>query len=484
MLISIEQQIKYNSIKYPQKKAIVSGKKYVTYLQLWNNILAAKQYFESLPLYKKKENIILAAGKQISFAYAYFGAHLAGLTVVPIDPEVNSHRLNFIINSVQPILIVGFDNIETHIFKESLNFFDNLVTTTPYENDSYPEMDDIADIIFTTGTTGVPKGVLLTHNNEAAAVRNINTYIGNTTDDIELLALPISHSFGLGRLRCNLSIGATIFLLGSFVNLKKLFRTIEEEHITGFSMVPASWKFIQKMSGNQLAQYASQIKYIEMGSAYFSTEDKCELAGLLPNTRIMMHYGLTEASRSAFMEFHEDKTYLGSVGKASPFTDIQIFNEQGKLLPCNDEGEICIKGEHVTKGYINIPSTECFWGDYFRTGDWGKKNEFDYIFLKSRKKDLINVGGKKVSPIEIEEQLLSISGILDCACIAIPDPNEILGEVVKAFIVKDQASNITIEIINKRLIDKLESYKIPVEYVWIDSIPKTPNGKVQRGLLK
>lgn len=481
---TIEQSIWQQAAFHPNKVAVKSGKDEVTYGQLTLRILAAKQKLLSLPEYKEGRSIVLAAGKQIEFFYVYFGAHLAGLTVAPIDAETNPTRFGYIADAIKPFCVIGFDKMDTDIQKVSLKDFKQMPDVLETTDVSFPNEDAIADILFTTGTTGAPKGVPLTFKNEAAAARNINTYIGNMADDVELLALPVSHSFGLGRVRCCLINGQTIILLGSFVNTKKLFRTIEEDYVTGFSMVPASWKFLQKMSGDKLAEYAHQLKYIEMGSAYFSPEDKRHLAKLLPTTRVTMHYGLTEASRSAFMEFHEDEANIATVGKASPYTDIQVFDEKGNMLPQGQEGEICVKGEHVTKGYLNIPEDDIFYGDgYFRTGDSGTINEDGYITLKSRIKELINVGGKKVAPTEVDEQILKIPGVADCACVASKDPEGVLGEVVKAFIVKG-SENITFEQISEQLMGKLEAYKIPARYEWIDAIPKTANGKIQRNLLQ
>ena len=161
-----------------------------------------------------------------------------------------------------------------------------------------------------------------------------------------------------------------------------------------------------------------------------------------------------------------------------------MFSEDGILLSNNQEGEICVKGEHVTKGYLSIDNTESFYGDYFRTGDAGTIDENGYIYLKARIKELINVGGKKVSPTEVDEQILKIGGIKDCACVAMKDPDGILGEVVKAFIVKSPESDIAFDDIKAQLSNKLESYKIPTEFEWIDNIPKTQNGKIQRNLLQ
>ena len=250
-------------------------------------------------------------------------------------------------------------------------------------------------------------------------------------------------------------------------------------------MVPASWTYIKKISGNKISDFAFQIKYIEIGSASMSLEDKKILMKLLPNTRICMHYGLTEASRSTFLEFHSDKIHINSIGKPSPNVDLKIFDEQGNEVQDTIEGEICIKGLHVCSNYWDESKLEFaknFNNKYFKTGDWGYKEKDGYIYLKSRKKEIINIGGKKVSPIEIEEVLNTVPGIKESVCIGIPDPNHVLGEVVKAFVISE--NEITFSYIIKELRNKLESYKIPISIERIDVIPKTSSGKIQRLLLK
>lgn len=483
-MISIEQSIWNNASKTPDKAAVKSGKDCVTYDELRKKICAARNYFMALENYSPRKVVLLAANKQIGFVYAYFGAHMAGLTVVPIDAETNPARFDFITKAVTPFCVAGFDKALGSWQNISMKEFDK-IEGVESNVDEFPDMNAVADILFTTGTTGTPKGVPLTFINEAAAARNINAFIRNSSDDTELLALPISHSFGLGRVRCALSNGQTIILLGSFANVKRIFKSIEEDGVSGFSMVPSGWKFLQKMSGNKLGEYADRLKYIEMGSAFFSENDKRELANLLPNTRVTMHYGLTEASRSGFMEFLEDNRFLNSVGKPSPFTDIQVFDENGKMFSDGEEGEIAVTGERVTHGYLGNVASDNFFGEYFRTGDWGTKNADVYIFLKSCKKENINVGGKKVSPVEVETELNRIPCIEESACIAVSDPEGVLGEVVKAFLVKKGFEpEMSFAEIASLLTGKIESYKMPAIYEWIDAIPKTSNGKIQRGLLK
>lgn len=471
--MTIEQLIYHHAQATPQKTALVSGTVEVSYGQLWQEIAMAAAWFGEKA--ERGERVVVSASKNLEFVYTYFGAHIAGMICVPIDPETNETRLKRIVDVAKPKLMVGeLRNPGEHVvvpFKECRR---ETVESLPF-----PDDNDVADLLFTTGTTGLPKGVALTYANEMAAAENINTFIGNTADDVELLALPISHSFGLGRMRCVLSKGATLVLLGSFASMKKFFGEMERCHVTGFGMVPASWAYINKMSGEKIGQFARQLRYVEIGSAFMSLENKQRLMRLLPSTHICMHYGLTEASRSAFISFHDDSGHLLSVGKASPNTEVSVFSEQGLPAGRNEDGEICVKGRHVCSGYWDMPSSafrKDFFGDFLRTGDWGHIDDDGYIYLVSRKKEIINVGGKKVSPIEVEEQLNAIDGIVESACIGVHD--EVLGEVVKAFCVCSK--EVDYEAVKTILYTKIETYKIPVFFETIASLPKTPNGKLQR----
>lgn len=482
--MTIEEQIFQNSVGQSDRIALITPAEQVTYLQLWERCLLAATNVKQKYGLKQGDRIILSASANIDFIYAYFGIHIAGGVCVPIDPDTNETRFDLIKQSTKPVCTMGtlhkVEGTETVSFSEVLTPCDEIV---PYRQ---LEREQIADVLFTTGTTGAPKGVALNHRNLAAAALNINTFIQNTADDVELLALPVSHSFGLGRVRCVLSKGGALVLLGTFASMKKFFGQMEQYHCTGFGMVPASWGYIKKMSGHKIGQFADQLRYVEIGSSFMSIEDKELLSELLPNTRICMHYGLTEASRSAFMEFHSEHDKLNTAGKASPNVEVKIFDAEGNEQPTGAEGEVCVKGEHVTCSYWNeTPErfAKDFYNGYFRTGDAGCLDEDDYIHLKSRIKEMINVGGKKVSPMEVEDILNIIPGIEDSACVAMPDPKGVMDELVKAFIVcKDES--LTDAAILEALKPKLEVYKLPAVIERIDAIPKTASGKVQRLKLK
>lgn len=448
----------------------------VSYCTLWNRILRAAAYLHTKGL-SNGDCVLLSAQKEIEFVYLYFGAHLLGIINVVVDAKNNETHLEYISSVTRPKLAIGADihGVQSVGYDElSLHevIFDNIVTEV--------KATDTADIMFTSGTTGHPKGVKLSHLNIAGSASNINSFIGNKADDVELLGLPICHSFGLGRIRCNMLKGSTVVLKNGFANLKDIFAAFEKYGVTGFGMVPAVWAYIKRFSGNRISNYASQLRYIEIGSAAMSIDDKELLTELFPTTRICMHYGLTEASRACFMEFHAYSEKLKSIGRpVTNHVDVKIMDESGQEVAYGVEGELCIRGNMVMNSYLLPRDNEsAFWGTYFRTGDWAYQSHDGDLYLVARKKELINIGGKKVSPIEIEEALAQI-GVGECMCISIKDPDGVLGEVPKVLLVEGTFSK-SIPTIKQELASMIETYKMPRIFEVVKSIPKTSSGKKQR----
>ena len=477
-------EISRHAIETPDKVALVEGDFQVTYAQLMARIEQTARALLALGL-KPGDRIVLAAQKELSFVYHYFAAHFLGAVNVVVDVASPRDRLDYIIDVVKPAALFssgleGVNGVPCYSFNR------------PESDDAQPadmtwptvDVNDVADVMFTTGTTGVPKGVCLTHANIAGSASNTNGFIGTCSDDIEALALPLSHSFGLGRLRCVLMAGATLVLVGNFANLKSFFSVLDAWHVTGFGMVPAVWQYIKRLSGRRIARFAEQLKYIEIGSAALPIEDKRLLMEIFPNTRLCMHYGLTEASRAMFTEFHANAGNLETVGRpASSLVEASIRDDDGNPVANGVDGEICVRGNMVTRSYFKPhDNAGSFYGDWFRTGDWGHRDDEGNFYLTGRKKELINVGGEKVSPATIEDAIRSL-GIADCACVAVPDPNGVLGEVPKAFLQKDD-KQVTIEDIKQQLTQLLPPHEIPVEWEWVDSIPRTSSGKIQRLKLK
>lgn len=473
----ILKAICYHAEETPDKVGIytIEGNA-ITYSALLINIRRAGALLSSQGI-GKGDRVLLSAQKEVEFIYFYFASHMIGAINVVVDSKNSREHIDYIASVTNPAISIGVEASSCNCF-----LYPDIALPDTIMDAGCVGMSesDAADIMFTSGTTGNPKGVILSHYNIASSAANINSFIGNTYEDVELLGLPICHSFGLGRLRCNMLLGSSVALHNGFANLKSVFDAFEKYKVTGFGMVPAVWAYIRKFSGSRIGRYASQMKYIEIGSAAMPLSDKEILIELFPNTRVCMHYGLTEASRAVFTEFHESKENLDSAGKAvCDKVEVKIMDENGNELPANKEGEVCIKGNMVIKSYyIPDDNRKAFFGEYFRTGDWGRMTEDGMLYLVARKKELINVGGKKVSPIEIEDALAEI-GVGESMCIAEKDPDGVLGEIPKVLLVKGSFS-FTIDEIKDKLRNMIEAYKMPKFFEVVDSIPKTESGKKKR----
>ena len=474
----VYRRILENAAKNPNKMALICpGEEELSYARLKQHIMGARNYLIKADV-RPGEYVLLAASRSFSFVYAYLAVHSLGAVAVPLDPQTPVARLNYIRDILLPK--AGFWVSGDHGLAD-ITIFDKLEDDNSVE-DILINADMTADVMFTSGTTALPKGVRLTHGNLSCAVNNINMFVGNGNNDVEINPMPLSHSFGLARLRCTLYEGATQVIIDGVMRPKALFGAMDEYKVTGIGMVAPAWMVLKRLSGDTISRFSNQLRYLELGSAPMAAEEKAHLAALLPQTRVCMHYGLTEASRAAFQEFHEPSESLSTVGRPSPLVEIRIHSESGECLPEGEIGEICVKGGMVTKGYLNVDNETAFWGDYFRTGDLGYIRTDGYIVLTGRLKEMINVGGKKVSPFEVEQALTALSGIVEAACVGAPDP--LAGEVVAAFVVSSGGETYTLKEMRNLLAGVLESHQLPSYLSYVKELPKTVSGKVQRLQLK
>jgi long-chain acyl-CoA synthetase len=247
-------------------------------------------------------------------------------------------------------------------------------------------------------------------------------------------------------------------------------------------MVPAGFDILRRTTADLLGRAAAHIRYVEIGSAPMKPETRRWLTEMLPQTRICHHYGLTEASRAAFTEYHGDVHKPNTVGRAAPNVEIAICDETGRRLPAGEMGEVVVRGGMVMQGYWKQPelTEQTFSPEGLKTGDIGYLDEDGYVFLLGRRGDLINVGGRKVAPDEIEELLCQLKGVRDVGCVG--EPHDLLGECVKAYLVADREIAHTEVVAFLR--SRVEECKIPQAVERIDSIPRTTSGKIQRQLLR
>jgi len=485
----VVRQVLAQAERSPDKPAIIADGRTVSYAGIASTVFAAAAALKAKFGVQDGDRVALAAQPHADFVCVYFAAHAAGAVCVPFDPQIGDARFAEIVNRAAPLLIVS-DSVLPDAATRRIGF-DELTgagQTGSFEALADFDFDAPADILFTTGTTGRPKGVVLSHRALATACSHINSFIGTRNDSVEVLPLPLSHSFGLGRVRSILSIGATLVLVPGFVGAARILAALREFRATGFASVPSGIAILLSDQGTALSRFAAQLQYIEIGSSAMPIEHKRRLMAVLPDTRICMHYGLTEASRSAFLSFHNDADRLGSIGRPSPGVDLRVVDESGRAVGDGVDGEIEIRGGHLMSGYWREPelTADTLRDGWLRTGDLGSRDTPGYYHLKARSGDIINVGGRKVAPTEIEAILETHPGVAECVCVGVPDPQGLSGEMISAFLVAGTAKGELPKFseLATLLRQALEPYKIPRKFTWIDEVPRSSSGKVLRTRLR
>jgi len=465
----------------PEKSALKCGTEEMSYEGFLARILAAAARLRALGV-SKGDRVLLCLGNTTAFPVLYFAVHALGGVAAPVSPDTPESVLVTLATDAGARLAV-VEKAVRGIPCETVS--PALVTAwTAGDEEIQPvcQADMDADLLYTTGTTGRKKGVLLTQANVLAAARNITAFVGNGPEDVEVVPLPLSHSFGLGRLRCLAVTGHTLVLEPGVGSGAPVVKRILSTRATGLALVPAGFDILRRMTGDALGKASEHLRYIEIGSAPMKPETRQWLTEMLPNTRICHHYGLTEASRAAFTEYHGDAGKPGTAGRATPNVEIVICDEMGRRLPAGETGEVVVRGGMVMREYWKQPelTEQAFCAEGFRTGDIGRLDADGYLFLLGRRGDLINVGGRKVAPDEVEDLLCQMTGVQDAGCVG--EPDELVGECVKAYLVSDREIG-RAEVV-AFLRPRLEEWKIPQAIERIACIPRTNSGKIQRQTLR
>jgi long-chain acyl-CoA synthetase len=333
---------------------------------------------------------------------------------------------------------------------------------------------DTAAILYTGGTTGIPKGAMLTHENLQSSIFNVAHYERSTENDRALCFLPLNHVFGQMHI-----MNATVFSGGGLViqpafDLDKMLEAIELHQVTKFYAVPTVYVRLLRLP--DLREKMGSVRYCFSAAASMAVEvvrEWKERTGL----NIYEAYGMTE-SASIVTYNHYYRHVIGSVGTPANLVEVQIRDLEGNRLAQGERGEICIRGPNITKGYLNQPeeTESAFWGDWFRSGDIGVIDEDGYLYIVDRLKDMIITGGENVYSREVEEVLYTRPEVLECAVIGLPDQE--YGERVTAFIIPRKGHQIDPASLKDYLKTHLAPFKVPKEYIAVEDLPKSGAGKV------
>jgi len=348
---------------------------------------------------------------------------------------------------------------------------------------------DLATLIYTSGSTGEPKGVMSTHHNMISAARSIIQYIGNIEEDIILDVLPLSFDYGLYQVIMAFMFGGTVVLEKSFLYLHRVLERIAQEKVTGFPIVPTIVAMLLKLQDLKKYDF-STLRYMTNTGAALPVEHIRRLSSLFPRVTMISMFGLTECKRVCYLPPEELDQRPSSVGKAMPNCEVFVVDDDGNEVAPGQTGELIIRGSNVMQGYWRDPELTAktyrnrrypgermlYSGDYFR------KDEQGFLYFLGRKDDMIKSKGERISAKEVENNICGMEGVAEAAVIGLPD--EILGQVIKAYVVPAPEAELTEKQVLKYCSANMETFMVPKYVEFIDNLPKTPNGKIDKKQLK
>ena len=442
--MNLEDYLHQNARCYPDKVAVVCGDTSLTYAQLWQEVARRAQDFHP------HEVVCFRSSQDIDFLVTYMAVHLAGGVAVPLE------------HGMPDTLFERISSAVAHSF--------TLHSSLP-----------IADILYTTGTTGQSKGVMVSHRALIADAENLIAGQGFSHDLVFIINGPLNHIGSLSKIWPCIILGATILIIEGMKDLNAFFRALDTppssfllppssklKFATFF--VPATIRMILQFAPDRLASYAHKLDFIESGAAPLPQTDMKRLCELLPHTRLYNTYASTETGIIATYNYNDGRCMANCLGRPMPHSKILI----------TPDGLIACQGDTLMSGYVGDPelTATVLRDDTVFTSDVGILDEEGMLHLSGRASDVINVGGFKVSPIEVEEAAMASPMVSDCICISASHP--VTGRALKLLVVTPSGQKLDKRTLARYLADRLEPYKVPMLYEQVDTIARTYNGKLDR----
>ncbi len=506
----------------PDKTAITHGNRSITYHDLLTaaDKLGRSLQSDDLP---PDSRVAVLCENSVEYVIFFFAALRAGFVVVPLDTSLKPDKLQYILDDCQakillvqakyarflPEMISADSGVERIVCDKELNLdtvatpidglakildeatsveFDELIadidTIAPLKNlrhDNIPDCPrELTAIFYTSGSTGTPKGVMLSHRNLLSNTVATVEYLKLTQDDAIMCILPLYYIYGNSLLLTHLLIGARVVIDNRFAFPQVILQTMAEEKVTGFSGVPSNFMILLNLATFDSKQLPD-LRYLTQAGGAMAPEVIRKLMAAFPDKEIFIMYGQTEASpRVTWLPPDRLKEKVGSIGIPVPGVDVRVAGESAMEMPVGDIGEIVVSGDCVMLGYWNQPDeqTQVLRNGRLFTGDLARRDEDGYIYVVSRKKEIIKAGGNRVSAKEIEERILENDKVLEVAVFGVED--EVLGEAIKAVMVLKESQSASIKEIQEHVALKLARHKIPKYIDFVESLPKYQSGKVNK----
>jgi acyl-CoA synthetase (AMP-forming)/AMP-acid ligase II len=501
----IEARLRESARRFGDKTALVAGASRLSYAELDRLSDNFASGLISLGLTPGDRLVMLLENGQEA-VIAFFAAWKVGAIPCPLHPTTKAEKLAAILDSaaasgvltqgrLAPTVATALSSAGTkpHLIVSQAGHESLPDGTRRYEDllasdgsTPLPVLDDmeaLALLIHTSGSTGHPKGVMLTHANVEAACLSISGYLGNTSGDIVLSVLPLSFGYGITQFVTMTMVGGTLVIEKSFAFPRKILERLSEEKATGFPLVPAMAALINGMKDLQPG-FLPHLRYITSAAAAMPPAFTERLQHLLPTTQIFLMYGQTECLRATYLSPEDVSGRPLSVGKAIPGTRAFVAGENGQPASPGTIGELVIEGPHVMQGYWNgdVPDDGRLPRPVRRlhTGDLFRQDEDGFLYFISRRDDIIKTRGEKVSPQEVERVLYALPGIREAAVGGVDDP--VFGQTIRAYVVLEDGALLSEREIIRHCAGHLEDYMVPKSVEFRDALPRTTTGKIRLGV--
>jgi long-chain acyl-CoA synthetase len=510
-MMQVESFLELSAARTPEKTALVCNGRRFTYgeLETRANRLAGSLIAGGV---ERGDRVAICLENSVEAVISIFAILKTGAVFLVVNPTTKANKVSYMLNNCRAAGLitdrVKLGNLSDTVadpphlrgvwiaggmpseeFAIAKPLFD---LTAALEDDNLPAAPpakecidiDLAALIYTSGSTGRPKGVMLTHLNIVSAATSITMYLENRPDDIILSVLPLSFDYGLYQVLMAFMIGGTVVLERSFAYPYRIIELLNQEHVTGFPIVPTISALLLQL--DLAAHRFPALRYITNTAAALPTDHIRRLRLLLPDVKIFSMYGLSECKRVSYLPPDQIDIRPASVGRGMPNEEIYIVDDTGQRAPAGAVGELVVRGSNVMKGYWELPEeTDRMLkpgplpGEkVLHTGDLFRMDQEGYLYFVGRKDDIIKTRGEKVSPREVEDVLHAMPGVAEAAVIGIPD--EVLGEAVKAVVRLQVGVRLTAAQVIHWCSVKLENFMVPKFVEFQGELPKTSTGKISK----
>lgn len=474
----------------PERIAIITEEEQITYKQLFEKIEGASALLKQSFEVQRGDRVAILSQNRLEYLVLFFAIAKLEAIAVPLNIRLTAYELCYQLNDSETSVLVAeepFYELAQSLLQETviehlvkIETFDTIEGVGNYTNLDINESAPFI-ICYTSGTTGKPKGAVLTQANMFwNAVNNILA-IDLSSKDRSIVLLPLFHIGGIGLFALpTLFAGGTVIIPGKF-EPKKAITMIERYKASIVMGVPTIHKALIEYPAFKREKMQS-VRWFYNGGA------PCphELIHLFFDQGFLFGqgFGMTETSPTLFMLSREDaRRKVGSIGKPVMFSDFKLVNQQGTVSRAGEVGELVVKGPNIMAGYWKRPeaTSETMVDGWLYTGDLARVDEEGFVYIIGRKKEMLISGGENIYPLEIEQVISQLADVIEVAVTGVADPA--WGEVPAAFVVKKPSSELTVEEIIKFCCDKLAKYKLPKEIIFIDELPKNATGKIQKNKL-